>query len=67
MMREVEERWIEAIETEEARDLVEEFLDLLLFGIEEAEDRKEADRLLNELKNLGEFQAAEELLKKIIK
>lgn len=67
MMREVEERWIEAIETEEARDLVEEFLDLLLFGIEEAEDRKEADRLLNELKKLKEFQAVEELSKKIQK
>ncbi len=67
MMQEIEERWIEELKTEEARDLVEEFLDLLLFGIKASEDQEEADRLLNQLKKLGELKAVEELLKKIQK
>jgi D-Tyr-tRNAtyr deacylase len=67
MMQEVEAQWIEALKSEEAKDLVEEILDLLFFGIEASEDRTELDRLIEKLKNLGEIEAAEELLKKIQK
>ncbi|BES64420.1 hypothetical protein SANA_08590 [Gottschalkiaceae bacterium SANA] len=67
MMQEVEDTWIEELKTEEARDLVEEIMDLLVFGIEDPEDREDANRLIEDLKNLGEITAAEELLKKIQK
>lgn len=64
MMREVDDQWIEALQTEEARDLVEEIFDLLLFGIEDPEDQVEMARLLDKLKKMGENQAFEELLKR---
>ena len=67
MMQEVEYTWIEELKTEEARDLVEEIMDLLDFGIKNPEDREDADHLLEELKNLGEIEAAEELAKKLEK
>jgi hypothetical protein len=66
-MKEVEYTWIEKVKTEEARDLVEEFMDLLFFGVEDPEDREDANRLISDLKNLGEIVAAEELSKKIQK
>lgn len=67
MMQEVENNWIEELKTEEARDLVEEIMDLLVFGIKASEDREDANRLIEDLKNLGEIAAAEELSKKIQK
>jgi hypothetical protein len=67
MMQEVENTWIEELKTEEARDLVEEIMDLLVFGIKDPEDREDANRLIEDLKNLGEITAAEELSKKIQK
>jgi polyhydroxyalkanoate synthesis regulator phasin len=66
-MQEVENTWIEELKTEEARDLVEEIMDLLVFGIKDPEDREDANRLIEDLKNLGEITAAEELSKKIQK
>lgn len=67
MMKEVENTWSEELKSEEAKDLVEEIMDLLDFGIEDPEDREDANRLIEELKKLGEIQAAQELLKRIQK
>lgn len=64
-MHEVKDAWMEEMKSEQAEDLVEEILDLILFGIEDPEDRKEVERLLEELKRLGEIQAVESLKRKL--
>jgi|GEM_PF-3330508 len=66
-MHVLEEAWMEALKTEEARDLVEEILDLIFFGLKESEDREEANRLLKELESLGESEAVHFLSEKIEK
>jgi len=63
----VVEDWMESLKSEEARDLAEELLDLIFFGLKESEDRSEAMRLLNELQDLGEVEAVQILSKKIEK
>ncbi len=66
-MHVVENEWMEALQSEEARDLAEEILDLIFFGLKEQEDRNEAVRLLKELQDLGEVEAVQILSKKIEK
>lgn len=66
-MHVVENEWMEALQSEEARDLAEEILDLIFFGLKKQEDRNEAVRLLKELQDLGEVEAVQILSKKIEK
>lgn len=66
-MHEVEDAWMEQLKTEAARDVAEEILDLILFGIESLEDREEANRLMEELEEMGEDQAVQILSEMIEK
>lgn len=67
MMHVLEEAWLEALQSEHARDLVEEILDLLEFGLNDPQDRDEAERLLKELLDLKEAEAVAILSEKIEK